>query len=342
MALAGALLFFLLRKPPTDNSSLLIKQDLTQLTESVSSLKESLQKEMSTHLGKSQEGLLKQFSASNQIVADVSKQLEALKTTNQQVISVTDELKTLQNVLTNPKQRGNVGEIHLETILQNILPPGIFQMQYSFKNGDTVDAAIFMDKQIIPIDSKFSLENYNRLIDAKDGPAKIALSAEFKKDIKKRIDETAKYIRPGEKTTEFAFMFIPSEAIYYDLLVNKVGVAGTDSRSLIEYAGRDKKVIITSPTTFLAYLQTVMQGLRSLRIDEQAKEIQQRVGDLGRHIVAHEDSMQRLGGSLSTTVNHFNKAHKELGKIDKDVVKIADSTPGVEPLLIDRPVERED
>lgn len=342
-ALLGVVIYLLLRRPSSDDTgALLIKQDISQLSESVNQLKEGLQKELSGHLGRSQEGLLKQFSASNRIVADVSKQLEALKTTNQQVINVTDELKMLQNVLTNPKQRGNVGEIHLETILQNILPPGIFQMQYSFKNGDTVDAAIFMDKQIIPIDSKFSLENYNRLLDAKDPLAKTAASAEFKKDIKKRVDETARYIRPGEKTTEFAFMFIPSEAIYYDLLVNKVGVAGTDSRNLIEYASRDKKVIITSPTTFLAYLQTVMQGLRSLRIEEQTKEIQQRVGELGRHIVAHEDSMHRLGGSLSTSVNHFNKAHKELGKIDKDVVKIAGSEPGVEPLLIDRPVEGED
>jgi len=326
---------------PVDNSTLLIKQDLTQLSENVGKLQDSLQKELTSHLGKSQEGLLKQFETSNKIVSDVSKHLEALKTTNQQVINVTDELKTLQNILTNPKQRGNVGEIHLETILQNFMPPGTFQMQYSFKGGDTVDAAIFVDKLIVPIDSKFSLENYNRLIEAKDDLAKASFAAEFKKDIKKRIDETAKYIRPRDGTTDFAFMFIPSEAIYYDLLVNKVGTANTSARSLIEYASRDKKVIITSPTTFLAYLQTVMQGLRSMKIEEQAKEIQQRVGELGRHIAAHEDSMQRLGNSLGTSVNHFNKAHKELKNMDKDVVKIADKTPSVEPLLIDKPNDGE-
>lgn len=327
---------------PVDNSALLIKQDLTQLSENVSQLKEGLQKELTSHLGKSQESLLKQFTASNKIVADVSKHLEALKTTNQQVINVTDELKTLQNILTNPKQRGNVGEIHLETILQNFLPPGVFQMQYAFKNGETVDAAIFVDKLVVPVDSKFSLENYNRLLEAKDDASKTSLSAEFKKDVKKRIDEVAKYIRPRERTTDFAFMFIPSEAIYYDLLVNKVGVANTSSRSLIEYASRDKKVIITSPTTFLAYLQTVMQGLRSMKIEEQAKEIQQRVGDLSRHIAAHEDSMQRLGNSLGTSVNHFNKAHKDLKNVDKDVVKIAETEASVEPMLLDGPSGDED
>ena len=327
---------------PADSSTLMLKQDLTQLTESVTQLKDGLRKELTGHLGKSQEGLLKQFAASNKIVADVSKELEALRNSNQKVISVGDQLKILQNVLTNPKQRGNVGEIHLETILQNFMPPGTFQMQYAFKNGETVDAAIFVDKLIVPIDSKFSLENYNHLMEAKDDLTRASFASEFKKDIKKRIDETAKYIRPRENTTDFAFMFIPSEAIYYDLLVNKVGTANTSARSLIEYASRDKKVIITSPTTFLAYLQTVMQGLRSLKIEEQAKEIQQRVGDLSRHIAAHEDSMQRLGSSLGTTVNHFNKAHKELKSVDKDIIKIADKNAAVEPLLLEHPTNEED
>lgn len=344
-ALLAGTVVYLLRthaKPSDDTATLLLKQDLIGLTTSVTELKEGLRQELTGHLGKSQEGMLRQLSESTKIVADVSKQLEALKSTNQQVISVTDELKTLQKVLTNPKQRGNVGEIHLETILSNILPPGVFQMQYGFKNGETVDAAVFVDKFIVPVDSKFSLENYNRLMDEKDEAGRLRLSAEFKKDVKKRIDETAKYIRPQEGTTEFAFMFIPSEAIYYDLLVNKVGEAGTNSRNLIEYASRERKVIIASPTTFLAYLQTVLQGLRSLKIEEQAKEIQQRVGDLGRHIVAHEDAMQRLGNSLGTTVGHFNKAHTELAKIDKDVVKIAGGERGVEPLSLDRPSQDND
>jgi DNA recombination protein RmuC len=327
-------------KPASSEATMLLKQDLTNLNESVTQLKEGLQKELTGHLGKSQESLLKQFAASNKIVADVSKQLEALKNTNQQVINVTDELKTLQNILTNPKQRGNVGEIHLETVLQNFLPPGVFQMQYSFKNNDKVDAVIFVDKHIVPIDAKFSLENYNRYIEAKDAAAKDLLAAQFKTDVKKRIDETAKYIRPREGTTDFAFMFIPSEAIYYDLLVNKTGVA--DTRSLMEYAARDRKVIIASPTTFLAYLQTVLQGLRSLKIEEQAKEIQTRVAELSRHLISHETFMQRLGNSLGATVNHFNSAHKELKKVDKDIVKIADTSPGVEPLLLERPAESED
>ncbi len=120
-------------------------------------------------------------------------------------------------------------------------------------------------------------------------------------------------------------------------MINKVGATNTSARDLLEYAFRDKNVIIVSPTTFMAYLQTVLQGLRGLQIEEQAKEIRIRVGQLGLHIGTYETFMQKLGSSLGTTVGHFNTAHKELKKIDKDIVKIADSNPSVEPMLLDRP-----
>ena len=217
------------------------------------------------------------------------------------------------------------------------MAPGQYEMQYKFKDGEIVDAVIFLQKgQILPIDSKFSLENYNRMIEASTKPEREALLLKVKNDLKARIDETSKYVRQSEKTMDFAFMFIPSESLYYDLLINNVGQGGS-SRDLIEYAFRDKHVIIVSPTSFMAYLQTVMQGLRSLQIEEQAKDIQARVGKLGKHISVFEVYMQKLGSSLGTTVNHFNAAHKELGKVDKDVVKIAGADATVEPLLLDKP-----
>ncbi len=231
-----------------------------------------------------------------------------------------------------------MGEYYLDTVLGNVLPPNGYTLQYKFKNGEIVDAVIHLDKnRILPIDSKFSLENYNRLVEEKDKTKREAIVKVFKADLKNRIDETAKYIRPSENTLDYAFMFIPSEAIYYDLLVNNVGATNTSARDLIEYAFVDKKVIIVSPTTLLAYLQTVLQGLRSLQIEEQAKEIQKRVGELSKHIAAHETFMQKLGNSLGTTVNHYNAAHKELNKMDKDVVKIAGTDPSVDPLLLDKP-----
>lgn len=282
--------------------------------------------------------LQKQSSESNKIITEITRNLTELKDSNKRVVDVADELKTLQNVLQNPKQRGGLGEYYLDTVLGNVLPPHVYEMQYKFKDGEIVDAVIILDKnRILPIDSKFSLENYNRLIEEKDKTQREILTKTFKADLKNRIDETAKYIRPSENTLDYAFMFIPSEAIYYDLLVNNVGATGTNARDLIEYAFIDKKVIIVSPTTLLAYLQTVLQGLKSLQIEQQAKDIQKRVGELGKHIAAHESYMQKLGNTLGTTVNHYNAAHKSLGRIDKEVVKIADTTTSVEPLLIDKP-----
>jgi DNA recombination protein RmuC len=171
--------------------------------------------------------------------------------------------------------------------------------------------------------------------ETKEGKARYL--ALVKNDLKGRIDETSKYIRPSEKTMDFAFMFIPSESLYYDLLINNVGQGGS-SRDLIEYAFRDKHVIITSPTSFMAYLQTVLQGLRSLQIEEQAKDIQLRVGKLGQHLAKYDEFMKKLGSSLGTTVNHYNNASKEFVKIDKDIVKISGGDAQVEQTLLDKPL----
>lgn len=330
-----------------NDTSSLIKQDMIELNRTVDALRENLQTTMGDKLDRNQalmrDTLTKQLSESAKLITDVTQRLAKLDETNRRVVDVADELKTLQNVLQNPKQRGGLGEYYLENVLANVMPPNVYQMQYSFKDGMIVDAIIKLDKKrILPIDSKFSLENYNRLIDEKDKTQREKLVKVFKSDLKNRIDETSKYIRPNEDTLDYAFMFIPSEAIYYDLLVNNVGATGTSSRDLLEYAFIDKKVIIVSPTTLLAYLQTVMHGLKSLQIEEQAKDIQKRVGELGKHLAAHDIYMQKLGNSLGTTVNHFNTAHKELGKIDKDVVKIASTTPSIEPLLLDKPKINED
>ena len=339
------IIVLLMRSKPQD-SSLFIKQDITELGRTVEALKDNLQSTVSDRLDKSQAlmqgSMQKQLSESAKLIADVTQKLARLDETNRRVMDVTSELKTLQNVLQNPKQRGGLGEYYLDTVLGNVLPPHVYEMQYKFKDGEIVDAVIKLDKgRMIPIDSKFSLENYNRLIEEKDKTQRDIHAKAFKTDLKNRIDETSKYIRPAENTLDYAFMFIPSEAIYYDLLVNNVGATGTNARDLIEYAFIDKKVIIVSPTTLLAYLQTVMQGLKSLQIEEQARDIQKRVAELGKHIQAHDTYMQKLGSSLGTSVGHFNNAHKSLSRMDRDVVKIADTSPSVEPLLLDRPQDED-
>lgn len=305
--------------------------------ENLTSLNEKVSEKLERNNAQMQTSMTKQLSESAKIVDEVSKRLTKLDETNRRVVDVADELKTLQNVLQNPKQRGVFGEFYLESVLDNVLPPKNFQTQYRFKSGVIADAVIFLDRnKILPIDSKFSLENYNRMIQAEDKTERERLLNLVKQDLKGRIDETSKYILPEEGTMDFAFMFIPSESLYYDLLINNVGNGGS-SRDLIEYAFRDKRVIIVSPTSFMAYLQTVLQGLRSLQIEEQAKDIQIRVGKLGDHIRKFDDLMNKMGKSLSTTVNHYNNSYKELNKIDKDVVKISGGQAVIEAEIVDRP-----
>lgn len=336
----GVVVFILnqrLRELKTGSGVEMMKADVTELTRSIASLQQNMGDRLERNNAAMQTSMQKQLSESAKLVGDVTQRLTKLDETNKRVVDVADELKTLQNVLQNPKQRGVFGEYYLESVLENILPPKNFQMQYRFKDGEIVDAVIFLEKgKILPIDSKFSLENYNRMVTGANKLEREKMLAKVRMDLKGRIDETSKYIRPSEGTMDFAFMFIPSESLYYDLLIGDVGT-GSSARDLIEYAFRDKHVIIVSPTSFMAYLQTVLQGLRSLQIEHQAKEIQVRVGQLGRHLAAYDMFMQKLGASLGTTVNHFNTAHKELKKVDKDVVKIAESEAVIEPMMIDKP-----
>lgn len=277
-----------------------------------------------------------QFSQSARLIADVTEKLTRLDETNRQVVSFTDQIKNLERVLTNSKSRGSLGEAGLEMILSNILPPGTYTMQYRFPDGDTVDAAIFIKNQILSVDAKFSLENYRRILSEIDPTKKEALEKEFKSDLKKRIDETAKYIKPKDGTLDFAFMFIPAEGIYYDLLVNEVGAVKVNTQSLIEYAFREKKVVIVSPTTFAAYLQTVLQGLRAMQIEESAQEIRKRVEQLGKHLLAYDEYMRKMGNNLNATVGAYNLAYKEFGKIDKDVAKISGGERAIEPGMVER------
>jgi len=314
-------------------------EGLLFLQQQMERLRDTMDKRLGENNRDIRETVKTQLSESTKIVREVTEGLTKLGETNRQVVGFAEQLKQLQDVLKNPKQRGILGEYYLETVLQNVLPPGSFQMQYGFANGEIVDAAVFVKDKIVPIDSKFSLENYNRLIEASDANEKASLEKAFVNDLKLRITETSKYIRPTEGTTDFAFMFIPSEGVYYDLLSNKVGGG---EENLIQRSAGKYKVIIVSPTSFLAYLQTVLQGLKALEIEEKAKDIIKNVEKLGQHVAKYEDYYSKLGKTLETTVNHYNAGYKELAKMDKDVTKITGETIGVEALAIDKPTRIED
>ena len=268
-------IFYLLAKTwkKSDESSLkLIQQQILHLNKSID-----------FKLSENSKNTIKQAEINTSITKDATKKIEeitkklsSLEETNKQIKDIWGQLEWLENILKNPKQRGILWEYFLENVLKNILPPENYKIQYKFSSWEIVDAAIFVKDKIIPIDSKFSLENYNKILETDDLLQKEIYIKEFKNDLKKRIDETSKYIKPEEKTMDFAFMFIPSEWVYYDLIVNKVWAIESKTTDLIEYAFKEKKVIIVSPTSFYAYLQTVLQWLRALIIEEKAAEIVQR------------------------------------------------------------------
>jgi DNA recombination protein RmuC len=336
LVLFGVVLITVLRRPGGDSeSALLLKADMTELTKSVGELRDGLQKQLADQLGASNKQLATQSAASIKILQQVTEKLTKLEGTNKNVGDIAAELKTLQNVLQNPKQRGVIGEYYLKQILENVLPAGTVQLQYKLGEGLVVDAVIKMDDKLLPLDSKFPLENYNRMLEANE-PEKTLLQRAFKEDVKKRVDETAKYIKPGKGTLDQALMFIPSEAIFYDLLANKVGAGGVNTKNLMQYA-TEKKVTIVGPSTLSAMLQTIAQGLRSIEIHKDTEKIRKNIEQLHKHLIAHNAYMIKLGNSLGTTVGHYNTTYKELGKIDRDIVKIAATDATIEPQSLDKP-----
>lgn len=334
-----AFFFFRPRRAEDGQSMILLQNQLQDLSRAMES-------KLGEGTNRMFESMRSQFGESQRLATDirdlVHKQLTEVargvaetNASTKQVFTIAEQLQNLEKVLKNQKQRGNLGEAGLELILNNILPPDRFKMQYDFKNGETVDAAIFVKEGIVPVDAKFPLENYIRLLDEKDDVRRAEFEEAFKRDLKKRIDETSKYIRPEEGTLSFAFMYIPAESIYYDLVTGSVGAI--NARNLLDYAQNEKKVIIVSPTTFFAYLNSVLYGFKAFKIEKDAEHIKKNVETLMKHIEAYDVYYKKIGASLSTTVNHYNAGAKELGKIDKDVLRITGQSASLDVELLEKP-----
>ncbi|HRH55566.1 MAG TPA: DNA recombination protein RmuC [Candidatus Paceibacterota bacterium] len=334
MILQGVGLWLVLRRRENERSEKEDGAGLMLIQNQMEKLERALDARMHESSKEMHDTVRSQLGESSRLIKEITQEITSVKEIGRETGKFAEQLKNLQDILKNPKQRGILGEYYLETVLKNVLPPGMYKMQHMFENGEIVDAAVYISDKIVPVDSKFSLDNYNRYIHA-EGAERIALEKAFVNDLKLRISETAKYIRPEEGTMDFAFMFIPSEGIYYDLLTNQVGAG--EEENLIQRAAGKFKVIIVSPTSFLAYLQTVMQGLKALQIEKQAEEIQKRVGELGKHLGAYETYYQKLGTALGTAVSHYNSGYKELGKVEKDVYRIAQEKIGLEVEFLDKP-----
>ncbi len=319
-----------LTRDQIDNSSKINREQVELLRKTFDEKLDSSNKTVHGHLEKS-----------ISTIKEITTQLESLKGTNKQILDLSGQIKGLEDILKNPKQRGILGEYFLESLLKNLFSPDQYKMQYKIgrdeKNDQEliVDAAVFLGKTIIPVDSKFSLENYNKLIEATDPVLISEFEKKLKTDLQTRIDETSKYIRPDLGTTDFAFMFISAEGIYHDLLINKVGALNVNSINLIEYAFK-KHVMIVSPTSFFAYLQTVLQGLRAMKMEEGVSKVIKNVEQLGKHIISYDEYLKKLGNNINTTVNAYNGAYKEFKKIDKDILKISGNGGEVEILEIEK------
>ncbi len=282
---------------------------------------------LSRGMVQSSAALERQFKESRGLIKETAQKIARFEETNKKVAGFASQLQSLENILRNPKQRGILGEYYLETMLKNVFEPGRYKMQYKFSDGEIVDAVIFYQGKILPIDSKFSMENYNKMVEETDSEKKKKLSRDLVGDIKRRINETSKYIRPKENTFDFAFMFIPSEGMYYDMLIAEIGSMREISIDLIEYA-YTKNVVLVSPTSFYAYLQTILQGLKAIDMKESMSAIIKKVEQLDRHLKTYEINFKKLGGNLATTVGSYNKSSDEFAKIDKDVYRITDGEKG--------------
>ena len=306
-----------------------VSEHSTQGRKEIENKLKDINKEIITFQSSSKEDMQKQFATSNKVIKEVTSELEKIKGTNDQVLGFASQMKTLEKILSNQKQRGILGEIQLENLLSNVLPPELFQMEYHFNNGEAVDAIVKVGDFIIPIDAKFSLDNYNRMIESNEKSEIESLERVFKDDIKKRIDETSKYIRTSEKTTDYAYMFIPEDGLYQDLLNSRVGSLKINSKDLVSYA-YTKKVMIVSPMSLFPMLQITVKALHNMKIERSIDSIMKNIDKLNNHLNSYKDAHTSLGKTLGTVVNHYNKSSKEFNKIDKDITKISGGRSSIE------------
>jgi DNA recombination protein RmuC len=343
IACVNALILYLFWKKSTKKEE---GESMTMLLNQLNSLSNTLDKKLGEGNKTMHEFMNTQSRQAQTLMSNITKQVSdqlievvkgvsETKESTKQVFTIAEQLRNLEKVLKNQKQRGNLGEASLELILSNVLP-GQYETQYMFRDGEKVDFIIKTRDGILSVDAKFPLENYMRMVEEVDAERQENYRREFKNDVKKRIDETAKYIRPEEGTMPFAFMFIPAEGIYYDLLNNDIGT-GINSRDLIEYAYQQKNVIMASPTTFLAYLQTILFGNKRAKIQDEAKDIIKKIGELQKHLASYSEYHNKLGNAIGTVVNHYNTSGTKFKMIDKDILKITDDSMNIEVLTLDKP-----
>jgi DNA recombination protein RmuC len=277
---------------------------------------QALGETMDRRLGSLDERVDRRLEGATKTTTAIHERLGKVDEATSQMLERAKELGRLEQALRPPKARGGFGELLLENLLRDRLPPSAFQMQHTFASGERVDAIVRVDR-LIPVDSKFPLDNYNRLVEAESDDERSLAERQFSRDVRTHIDAiAAKYIRPDEGTYDFAFMYIPVEAVYYELACGKTG-------ALLQYA-HERRVFPVSPTTFIAYLQVIVLGLRGMQIEQHAHEVMAYVADLQRDFDRFGDDFDKIGTHLGHAQSKYHEAGKRLDRLEAKLERAAE------------------
>jgi len=305
-----------------DQSILLLNQHVNQLTMQINSQLNSLTDQLNQRLGEANKTLGERLDNAAKIVIAVQNKLGQLDEANKRIYEIGKDISSLQDILRAPKLRGGLGELLLEDLLNQILPPNHFKMQYTFKSGEKVDAVVILGEGFVPIDSKFPLENLKKSLASQSESEKKSFRKLFTADVKKHIENISrKYILPDEGTFNFALMYIPAENIYYETIIRDENFG--EDKSICQYA-LEKKVIPVSPNSFYAYLQAILLGLKGMKIEENARDILANLGRLSLDLQRFREDFDKIGKHLSNSRSSFDQAEKRLDKLSDKLLEFGE------------------
>jgi DNA recombination protein RmuC len=266
------------------------------------------------------------LQSSQQVLSRLNTQIGELQGTNKQMLQLGTDVRRLEDILSSPKLRGQIGEWSLENLLAQILPKDSYELQYSFKDNQKVDALIQLAGFSVSVDAKFPLPGFEKIVAAETEEEKTKLRRQFLKDVTAHIDKVAdNYIRPAESTLDFALMYIPAENIYYETIVKYAG----ETQDILQYC-LDKKVIPVSPNLLYVYLMTVAMGLHGLQIEKQAAEIRQNIKRLNASFADFVSTWDVLGRHLRNAYSQYDDGHKKLDRFGMQLNQIQDESEEVD------------
>jgi DNA recombination protein RmuC len=307
-----------------------LHQNISLLTEQLRVINEQVNQQLNLvnqQLQNSSGQIGQRLDSAARVIGDVQKNIGELSEASKRIFEVGKDIASLQEILQPPKLRGGLGEQFLGELLSQMLPSEFFTLQYQFSNGERVDAVVRLGEKLVPIDSKFPLENFKRIIECKTEEERKTSQKNFSRDVKKHIDDIAsKYIVPNEGTYDFALLYIPAENVYYETITKDEAFG--DEKGILNYALR-KRVIPVSPNSFYAYLHVIALGLKGLKIEENARKIQDELARLAKELRVFQDDFQLVGKHMTNAMNKFEEARRRLDKFGLRLEQI-ESQPSLE------------